>query len=128
MQYTHILLLLALVGWLASGGSSIMAQEKTSPPYVPSSEDTTLNPGIPPTPQFLQVEVGIGTDGLGPVRLHYYSPWVDLYRPQIRVGQGRPQPPPEAETAPPLEGKADQLHDTLGKALDRAQPPGAPSP
>ena len=128
MKYTHVLLLLALVGWPDSGGSSILAQETTLPSHTLASEDTALNPGVPPTPQFLQVEVGIGADGLGPIRLHYYPPWVAMRRPQLRVGQARTEPPPEVETAPPLGGGADQLHHALEQALDRAQPRGAPSP
>ena len=127
MQYIHALLLLALVGWLNSGGSSILAQETTLPSHTLSSEDTALNPGVPPTPQFLQVEVGIGADGLGPIRLHYYPPWVAMRRPQLRVGQARTEQPPEVDTAPLMERGADQLHQALGQALDRAQPPGAPS-
>src|SRR5215475_14572834 len=60
MKYTHTLLLLALMGWLMSGVTSTLAQE-TSPLRVPWYEDTTLNPSVPPTPRFLQVEVDIGT-------------------------------------------------------------------
>ena len=60
MRYTHALLVLALVGWLASGGSSVLAQDTTLPPRSPSSEETILNPSVPPTPQFLQVAVDIG--------------------------------------------------------------------
>jgi hypothetical protein len=127
VQYTHVLLLLALVGWLDSGRSSILAQDITRPSHTLTSEDTTLNPGVPPTPQFLQAEVDIGAGGLGPIRLHYYPPWVALHRPQIRVGEARTAPPPEAETAPPLGGGADQLHHALEQALDRAQPREAPS-
>jgi len=125
MQYTHALLVLALMGWLESSGSSSLAQDTALPPRSPSSEDTTLNPSVPPTPQFLQVAVDIGAGGLGPVRLRYYPPWVA--RPQLRVGQARTEPLPEAETAPPLEGGADQLHRALEQALDRAQSPAAPS-
>ena len=128
MKYTHALLLLALVGWLGSGGSSVLAQETPLSSRTPLSQDMALNPGVPPTPQFLQVEVDIGAGGLGPIRLHYYLPWVAMRRPQLRVGPARTEEPPEAETAPPLEGGADQLHHALEQALDRAQPPGAPSP
>ena len=123
MQYTHALLLLALVGWLDSSGTSILAQERTLLPRTSSSEDTALHPGVPPTPQFLQVEVDIGAGGLGPIRLHYYPPWVALHRPQLRVGRARTEQPPEVDTAPLLEGGADQLHHALEQALDRAQPP-----
>ena len=125
MKYTYTLLLLALVGWLTSGGTSILAQETPLPLRTPLSEDTTLNPGVPPTPRFLQVEVDTGAGGLGPIRLHYDPAWVALHRPQLRVGQARTEPPPEVDTAPFMEGGADQLHQALGQALDRAQPPAA---
>jgi hypothetical protein len=126
MQYTHAILLLALVGWLASGGSSIRAQEMPLPSRFLPSGETALTPSEPPTPRFLQVEVDIGAGGLGPIQLHYYPPWVA--RPQIRVGQARTEQPPEVETAPLWEGGADQLHHALEQALDRAQPPAAPPP
>ena len=128
MQYTHTLLLLALMGWLASGGTSILAQEMTLPPRTLPSEDSPINPGEPPTPRFLQVEVDIGAGGLGPIRLRYYPPWVASHRPQIRVGRAHTEQPPETQTAPPLEGGADQLHQALEQALNRAQPPAAPLP
>lgn len=126
MQYTHTLLLLALIGWL-SGGSGILAQEAPLARRTPWFEDTTLNPSVPPTPRFLQVEVDIGAGGLGPLRLHYDPAWLALHRPQLRVGQARTEPPPEVDTTPVLEGRAEQLHHALEQALDRAQPPAAPS-
>lgn len=124
MQYTHALLLLALIGWLASGGHSVLAQETTLATRTVVSEAAAVNPGAPPTPQFLRVEVDLGAGGLGPIRLHYYPPWVA--RPQIRVGRAPTEPPPEVETAPPLEGGADQLHQALEQALNRTQPPAEP--
>ena len=127
MKYTHALLLLALVGWLDSGGTSILAQETPLPSRTPASAETALNPGEPPTPQFLRVEMDIGAGGLGPIRMHYYPPWVAMRRPQLRVGQARTEQPPEVDTAPLMERGADQLHQALEQALDRAQPPGAPS-
>ncbi len=127
MKPMHLLLLLALMGWLGSSRTSLLAQETTRSPLTPPSEETTLNPGVPPTPQFMQVEVNIGAGGPG-IRVRYHPAWVALYRPQVRVGQGRTAPPPEAETAPLLEGGADQLHQALEQALKRAQPPAAPSP
>src|SRR5262245_46945315 len=127
MQYTHALLLLALMGWLTSGGTSILAQDMAPPSRTLASEETTLNPGVPPTPRFLQVEVDIGAGGLGPIRLHYDPAWVALHRPQVRVGEVRTAPSPAADTVPPLEGGADKLHQALEQALDRAQPLGAPS-
>jgi hypothetical protein len=126
MRYTYALLLLALMGWPGGGGSSILAQDTALQRRPLSSEDTALNPGVPPTPQFLQVEVDIGAGGLSPIRLRAYPPWVA--RPQVRVGQARTEPPPEGDTAPLLEGGADQLHHALAQALDRAQSPAAPSP
>lgn len=124
MQYTHALLLLALVGWLNSGGSSILAQPL--PPRTLLPEESALNPGEPPTPQFLRFEVDIGAAGLGPIRVPLYPPWVALRRPQLRVGQARTEPPPEAVPAPLLEGGADQLHQALEQALNRATPPAEP--
>lgn len=126
MQYTHTLLLLALTGWL-SGGTSILAQETPLPLRTPWSEATALNPSVPPTPRFLQVEVDIGAGGLGPIRLHYDPAWVALHRPQVRVGQARTEQATEVDSTPRLEGRADQLQHALGQALDRAQPPAAPS-
>jgi len=128
MKYTHALLLLALIGWLASGGSNLLAQDTTLPRRILPAEEPPLNPGEPPTPRFLEGEVGFGADGLGPFRLHYYPPWVAMRRPQLRVGQAHPEQPPEAETAPRLEGGADQLQHALEQALNRAQPPAAPPP
>jgi hypothetical protein len=128
MKYTYALLLLVLMGWLASGGSNILAQDTTLPRRTLPAEEPPLNPGEPPTPRFLEVEVGIGADGLGPIRLHYYPPWVAMRRPQLRVGQARTEQPPETETAPRLEGGADQLQQALEQALNRAQHPAAPPP
>ena len=127
MKYTHILLLFALVGWLASGGTSILAQDTALPRRTLPADEPPMNPGEPPTPRFLEAEVGIGAGGLGPLRLHYYPPWVAMQKPQLRVGQARTEQPPEAETAPRPEGGADQLQQALEQALNRAQPPGVPS-
>lgn len=128
MQHTHTLLLLTLMGWLTSAGASVLAQDTTPPRRLPVPEATALNPSVRPTPRFLQVEVDIGAGGLGPIRLHYDPVWVALHRPQVRVGQAPTEPPPEADIAPLLEGRADQLHHALGQALDRVQPPAAPLP
>ena len=127
MKHMHILLLLALMGWLGSGRTSLLAQETTRSPLTPPSEETTMNPGVPPTPQFVQVEVDMGAGGLG-IRVRSHPAWMALYRPHVRVGQGRTEPPPEAETTPLMEGGADQLHQALEQALKRSQPPTAPSP
>src|SRR5262249_58194884 len=94
MQYTHALLLLALMGWLTSGGTSILAQEMAPPSRTPASEETTLDPGVPPTPRFLQVEVDIGAGGLGPLPLHYDPARVGLHRPQMPVAVLPPPPSP----------------------------------
>ncbi len=127
MKHRHVLLLFALIGWHGSGSTSLLAQEPPRSPLAPPSEETTLNPGEPPTPQLLQVEVDMGAGGLG-FRLRLHPSWLALYRPSVRVGQARTGPPIETETAPPLEGGADQLHQALEQALDRAQPPATPSP
>src|SRR5437899_1724807 len=123
MKYIHILLLLALVVSLASGGTSILAQDTTLLRRTLPAEEPPMNPGEPPTPRLLEVEVGIGADGLGPLRLHYYPPWVATQKPQLRVGQAPTEQPPETETAPRPEGGADQLQQALEQALNRAQLP-----
>lgn len=127
MQHMHVLLMLALTGWLGSDSTSLLAQEPSRSPLTPPSEETTLTPGEPPTPQFLQVEGDIGEGGLA-FRLRLHPSWLALYRPSVRVGQARTEPPTETETAPPLEGGADQLHQALEQALNRAQPPATSSP
>jgi len=127
MKHMHVLLLFALIGWLGSGSTSLLAQEPPRSPLTPPSEETTLNPGEPPTPQLLQVEVDMGAGGLG-LRLRLHPSWLALYRSSVRVGQVRTGPPVETETAPPLEGGADQLHQALEQALERVQPPSTPSP
>jgi len=127
MKYTHILLLIALVGWLASAQINVLAQDTTLPRRTLPAEEPPLNPGEPPTPRFLEAEMGIGAGGLGPLRLHYYAPWVATQKPQLRVGQAPTEQPSEAETAPRPEGGADQLQQALEQALIRAQHPGAPS-
>jgi len=127
MRSLHVLLLLTLVGGLGSDRLSLLAQETPRSPLIPPTEETTRNPSEPPTPQFMQAEVNIGAGGLG-FRVRSYPAWEALYRPHVRVGPGRTEPPSEAETAPLLEGGADQLHQTLEQALNRAQPPAAPPP
>jgi hypothetical protein len=126
MRYTHVLLLLALVGWLGSGASRVRAQETPTPPVTPPFE-ATANPGTPPTPQFTRVAVVLGADGLT-FRVLYDPAWIALFRPQIRVGRVRTEPQPETETAPRLEGGANELQRAIEQALDRAQPSAAPSP
>ena len=126
MQHTHVLLLLALVGWLGSSAGSVWAQETPEPPLAPPFEDTAP-PGDLPTPQLVRVAVGIGVEGL--VFWVLYDPaWLATLRPQVRVGQVRAEPQTEEDTAPRLEGDANELQRALEQALDRAQPAAAPAP
>src|SRR5262245_50221701 len=126
MKYLHILLLFAVLAWLGSGRTSLLAQETTRSPLTPPSEETTVNPGAPPTPQFMQVEVDLGAGGPS-IRLRTHPAWQALYKPYVRVGRARTEPQIEAETTPPPQGGADELHQALEHALDRAKPPAAPS-
>jgi hypothetical protein len=127
MKRLHILFLSAVLAWLGSGRTSLLAQEPPRSPLTPPSEETTANPSEPPTPQLMQVEVDLGPGGLH-IRLRTHPAWQARYRPFVRVGQARTEPQPEAETAPPPQGGADELHQALEQALDRAKPPAAPSP
>src|SRR5215475_15921903 len=115
MKYLHILFLSAVLAWLGSRTTSLLAQEPPRSPLTPPSEETTANPGEPPTPQLMQVEVDFGAGGLN-VRLRTHPAWQARYKPYVRVGQARTEPPPEEETAPPPQGGADQLHQALGQA------------
>ena len=126
MKHMHLLLLLAFMGWLGSGRTSLMAQETTRSPLTPPSEETTMNPGVPPTPQFVQVEVDMGA-GWPSIRVRSNPTWMAIYRSRVRVGQGRTEAPPEAEATPLMEGGAEQLHQALEQALKRAQSPTAPA-
>ena len=127
MKHLHILCLFAVLAWLGSGRTSLLAQEPPRSPLTPPSEETTANPSVPPAPQFIQVEVDLGAGGPN-IRLRTHPAWQARYKPYVRVGQARTEPEPEAETAPPPQGGADQLHQALGQALDRAKPSAAPSP
>jgi len=127
MKHLHILCLFAVLAWLGSGRTSLLAQEPPRSPLTPPSEETTANPSEPPAPQFMQVEVDLGA-GWPNVRLRTHPAWQARYRPYVRVGQARTVPEPEAETAPLPQGGADELHQALGQALDRARPPAEPSP
>src|SRR5919201_2945983 len=127
MKHLHILLLFAVLAWLGSGRPSLLAQEPPRSPLTPPSEETTANPGEPPALQFMQVEVDLGAGGPH-IRLRIHPAWQARFRPYVRVGQARTTPEPEAETAPPPPGGAEELQQTLGQALDRAKPPAAPSP
>ena len=99
MKHLHILLLSAVLAWLGSGRTSLLAQEPPRSPLTPPSEETTANPGEPPTPQFMQVEVDFGAGGLN-IRLRTHPAWQARYKPYVRVGQARTESPPEEETAP----------------------------
>ena len=127
MKHLYLLFLLAVLAWLGSGRTSLLAQEPPRSPLTPPSEETTANPGEPPAPQFMQVEVDLGAGGPN-IRLRIHPAWQARYRPSVRVGQARIAPGPEAETAPPPQGGADELHQALEQALDRAKPPTPPSP
>ena len=127
MRSLHILLLFAILAWLGSGRTTLLAQEPPRSPLTPPSEETTANPGEPPAPQFMQFEVDLGAGGPN-IRLRIHPAWQARYRPYVRVGQARTAPEPEAETAPPPQGGADELHQALGQALDRAKPQTPPSP
>ena len=127
MKHLHILYVFAVLAWLAHGRTSLLAQEPPRSPLTPPSEETTANPGEPPAPQFMQLEVDLGAGG-PTIRLRTHPAWQARYKPYVRVGQARTEPEPEAETAPPPQGGAEQLHQALGQALDRAKPPAAPSP
>jgi hypothetical protein len=127
MKHLDILLLFAVLAWLGSGRTSLLAQEPPRSPLTPPSEETTANPGEPPAPQFIQVEVDLGAGGPN-IRLRISPAWQARYKPYVRVGQARTAPEPEAETAPPPQGGADELNQALGQALDRAKPPTPPAP
>ena len=127
MKYLHILLLFAALAWPGSGRITLLAQEPPRSPLTPPTEETTANPGEPPALQFMQLEVDLGAGG-PTIRLRTHPAWQARYKPYVRVGQARTEPEPEAETAPPPQGGADELHQALGQALDRAKPPAAPSP
>jgi hypothetical protein len=127
MKHRHILVLFAVLIWLGSGRTSLLAQEPPRSPLTPPSEETTANPSEPPAPQFIQVEMDLGA-GWPTIRLRISPAWQARYRPYVRVGQARTAPEPEAETAPPPQGGAEELQHTLEQALDRAKPPTPPSP
>jgi hypothetical protein len=127
MKHLHILLLSAVLAWLGSDRTNLLAQEPTRTPLTPPSEETTANPGEPPTPQFMQFEIDLGAGGPS-IRMRTHPAWQALYKPSVRVGRVRTEPQREEETAPPPQGGADELHQALEQALDRAKPPAAPSP
>ena len=127
MKRMPVLLLFAVLTWLGSDKTRLLAQETPRPPITPSSEETTIDPSALPTPQLMQVEVDLGTGGPN-VRMRIHPAWQALYRPSVRVGRVRTEPQAEEETAAPAPGGAEELQQVLENALDRARPPVAPAP
>ena len=129
MRYTHVYLVLTFVGWLSSGGISAMAQDPSLSLVKPLSEDTAIvmPSGEPQTPQFLRVTIGLGAGG-GSIQLHYDPAWVNLHRPQVHVEEVPPKQVPADDVAPSPEDGADELRQTLERALARAQPSAESSP
>jgi hypothetical protein len=130
MRYTHVCLVLTVIGWLGSGGVNALAQDMTPTLLDPPSEDsaTATNPGEPPTPQFLRVQVGLEAGGLT-IRMRYDPAWVASHRLQVHVGQAPTQRAPEVDVAPSLQGGVDELQQVLKQALrHRAQPSTVQSP
>jgi hypothetical protein len=128
MKRMPILLLFAVLAWPGSDKTRLLAQETPRSPTISSSEETTINPGDLPTPQFMQVEVDLGAGGPN-ARMRIHPAW--QYRPSVRVGRVRTEPQnsaPEEETAAPPPGGAEELQQVLEHALDRAKPPAAPAP
>jgi hypothetical protein len=88
MRYTHVPLVLTLIGWLSSGGMSALAQDTPLALRPPLSADaaTVTPPGEAPTPQFLRLQIGLEAGGRT-FRMHYDPAWVSVHRPRVRVGQ-----------------------------------------
>ena len=130
MRYTHVGLVLTFMGWLSSGGISALAQDMTPALFAPPSEDsaTATDPGEPPTPQFLGMQIGLEAGGLT-IRMRYDPAWVTSNRLQVHVGQASTQRAPAVDVAPSLQGGVDELQRVLKQALARrAQPSAVPSP
>jgi hypothetical protein len=127
MKHLYLLLLFAALTWLGDGRPGLLAQEPPRSPLTPPSEETTANPGQPPTPQLMEVAVDLGAGGPN-IHVRIHPAWQAQYRPYVRVGQARTTTEPAEETAPPPQGGADELHQALGQALDRAKPSTPPSP
>ena len=127
MKPQPILLLFVVLAWFGSGSPNLLAQELPQSPLTLPSQETTANPGEPPTPQLMQVEVDLGAGGPN-VHVRIHPAWQARYRPYVRVGQAHTVAQPETETAPPPPGGAEELHQVLEHALDRAKPPAAPAP
>lgn len=127
MKRMPVLLLFAALAWPGSDRTLLLAQEAPRSPTTASSEETAINPGELPTPQFMQVEVDLGAGGPN-VRMRIHPAWQALYRPSVRVGRVRTEPQAAEETAAPPPGGAEELQQVLENALDRARPPAAPVP
>jgi hypothetical protein len=130
LRYTHVGLVFTFMGWLNSGGISALAQDMTPALFDPPFEDsaTATDPGEPPTPQFLGVQVGLEAGGLT-IRMRYDPTWAASHRLQVHVGQAPTQRAPAVDVAPSLQGGADELQQVLKQALmRRAQPSAVPSP
>ena len=127
MKRMPVLLLFAALAWPGSDRTLLLAQEAPRSPTTSSFEETTINPGELPTPQFMQVEVDLGAGGPN-VRMRIHPAWQALYRPSVRVGRVRTEPQAEEEAAAPPPGGAEELQQVLEHALDRARPPAAPVP
>jgi hypothetical protein len=129
MRYTHVRLMLTVMGWLSSGGLSALAQDTPLALRTPPSAETATatHPGAVPTPQFLRVTIGLEAGGRT-IRMPPDPAWVALHSPHVRVGEGPPKRAPADEVAPPLPGGVDELRQALAQALARAQPAAVPSP
>lgn len=125
MLSRHVLSLLVGVGWCMSYAAGLQAQEAPHLPLPAPPAETTESAGVPPTPQFIQVNVDLGPPGPN-LRLYRHPAWVALYTPRVQVRQGLTASSSTAETAPPLEGGAEQLYQALEEALNRAQSSATP--
>lgn len=129
MRCTHGRLVLAFLGWLSSGGLSVLAQDTIPPLFNAPSEQTATatHPSEAPTPQLLRVQIGLEAGG-PTIRMHYDPTWVDLHRVQVRVRQAPTKRTPAVDVAPLPEGGVNELQQALEQALSRAQPSAVPSP
>ena len=129
MRYTHVRLILTVMGWLGSGGLSALAQDTPLALLHPPSAETATatHPGAVPTPQFLRVTIGLEAGGRT-LRMPPDPVWVALHSPRVRVGQAPPKPAPAEDVAPPRQGGGDELYQALAQALARAQPTAVPAP
>ena len=129
MRYTHVRLILTVMGWLGSGGLSALAQDTPLALRNPLSAETatTTHLGAAPTPQFLRVTIGLEAGGRT-IRMPPDPVWVALHSPHVRVGQAPPKPAPAEDVAPPRQEGGETLYQALAQALARGQPSALPSP